>query len=161
MCFVLNLPRKAAPGILHTVLVPALKKDMVELEKMQKRATKMMTGLAHLPYGEGLQCLRLFSLKRRCLREDMIEMYKIMQGMDKVDRGKLFSLACNNRNRGHPLQLSVGRVRTDKRKSFLTQCGVSLWNSLSQDVVTASGRDAFKKGLDRFLEEKSVTGYKP
>ena len=25
----------------------------------------------------------------------MIEMYKIMQGMDKVDRGKLFSLSRN------------------------------------------------------------------
>ena len=88
-------------------------------------------------------------------------MYKIMQGMDKVDRGKLFSLSRSTRTRGHPLRLSVGRVRTDKRKYFFTQHVVSLWNSLPQDVVMASGLDDFKRGLDKFLKEKSITGYKP
>ena len=61
---------------------------------------------------------------------------------------------------GHPLQLSAGRVRTDKRKYFFTQQVVSLWNFLPQDVVMASGLDNFKRGLDRFLEEKSIAGYK-
>ena len=91
----------------------------------------------------------------------MFETYKIMQGMSKVDRGKLFSLSQNTRTRGHTLKLRAGRVRTDKRKYFFTKRVVSLWNSLPQDVVMASGLDAFKRGLDRFLEEKSITGYKP
>ena len=91
----------------------------------------------------------------------MMETYKIMQGMDQVDRGKLFSLSRHTRTRGHPLQLSVGRMRTDKIKDLFTQCVVSLWNSLPQDVVMASGLDAFKRGLDRFLEEKSIASYKP
>ena len=56
---------------------------------MQKRMTKMMTGLGLLPYEERLQCLGLFILEKRCLRGVMIEMYKIIQGMDEVDRGKL------------------------------------------------------------------------
>ena len=51
-------------------------------------------------------------------------------------------------------------MRTDKRKYFFTQRAVSLWNSLPQDVVIASDLDAFKRGLGRFLEEKSITGYK-
>ena len=90
----------------------------------------------------------------------MIEAYKITQGLDKVDRGKLFSLSHNTRTRGHPLKLSVWRVRTDKRKHFLTQC-VSLWDSLPEDVVMASGLNAFKGGLNRFLEENSIAVYKP
>ena len=84
-----------------------------------------------------------------------------MQRMDKVDRGKLFFLSRNTRTRGHSLKLSVGRVRTDKRKHLFTQHGVSLWNPLPQDVMMSSGLDALKRGLDRFLEEKSISGYKP
>ena len=91
------------------------KKDVVELKKVRKRATKMIAGLGHLPYEERLQHLGLFNLEQRLLRVAMIEMYKIMQEMDQVDTGKLFSLSCNTRTRGHPLQLSVARVRTDKR----------------------------------------------
>ena len=140
---------------------PHLKKDIVELEKVQKRATKMITGLEHLPYEERLKHLGLFSLEKRRLRANVIETYKIMQGMSKVDRGKLFSLSQNTRTRGHTLKLRAGRVKTDKRKYFFTQRIVSLWNSLPQDVVMASGLDAFKRELDRFLEEKSITGYKP
>ena len=34
-------------------------------------------------------------------------------------------------------------------------------DSLPQDVVMASGLYAFKRGLVIFLEEKSITGYKP
>ena len=120
----------------------------------------MMTGLGHLPYEERLQHLGLFSLEKRHLRGDMIETYQIMQGMGEVDRGKLFSLSRNTRTRGHPLKLSVGRVRTDKRKYFFTECVVRLWNVLPQDMVMASGLDAFKMGLDRYLEEKSIAGYK-
>ena len=100
------------------------------------------------------------SLEKRGLGGDLIETYKIIQGMNKVDRRKLFYLSCNTRTRGHPLQLNVGRVRTDQRKDFFTQQVVSLWNSLPQDVVISSDLDAFKRGLDRFLEEKSITSYK-
>ena len=81
--------------------------------------------------------------------------------MDKVDGGKLFSLSRSTRTRGHPLRLSVGRMRTGKRKYFFTRYGVTLWNSLPEDMVMSSGLDAFKRGLDRFIEEKSVPGYKP
>lgn len=36
-----------------------------------------------------------------------------------------------------------------------------LWNSLPQDVMRASILDAFKRGVDKFLEEPSIIGYKP
>ena len=140
---------------------PHLQKDIVEMEKVQKRATKMITGLGNLPYEERLRRLGLFSLEKRRLRGDMIETYKIMHGKDRVEKERLFSLSHNTRTRGHPLKLSVGRVRTDKRKYFFTHRVISLWNSLPQEVVMASGLDAFKKGLDKFLEEKTITGYKP
>ena len=67
-----------------------LKKYIVVLEKAQKRMTKMVTGLGHLPYEEKLQHFRLFRLERKCLRRDMIEMDKIMQGWIKSIEGSSF-----------------------------------------------------------------------
>ena len=51
---------------------------------MQKRATKMIKGLEHLPYEGNLQQLGLFSLEKGRLRGGMIEVYKIMHGMENV-----------------------------------------------------------------------------
>ena len=45
------------------------KKYMVELEKVQRRVTKMMTGLGHLPFEEWLQRLGLLSLREKVPEE--------------------------------------------------------------------------------------------
>lgn len=52
----------------------------------------MIMGLELLPYKERLQHLGLFSLERRQKRGNMIEAYKIVHNIDKVDKVKLFSL---------------------------------------------------------------------
>lgn len=44
--------------------------------------------------------------------------YKIMHGVDKVDKEKLSSHCPKTRARGHPMKGAPGRIRTDKRKSF-------------------------------------------
>eukprot|EP00061_Rhincodon_typus_P005580 g25269.t1 len=58
-------------------------KDVVKLEKVRKRFTRMLPGLEGLSYRERLNSLGLFSLDRRILRGDPIEVYKIMRGMDR------------------------------------------------------------------------------
>ena len=108
---------------------------------MQKRATKIIK--EHFPYEGRLHQLGLFSLEKRRLRGDMIQGYKIMHGMENVDRETFFPLSQNTRIQAHPMKLIGGRSRTNKRKYFFTQHIVKLWNSLPQDVVMATNLDGF------------------
>ena len=100
---------------------PYLVKDIKLLENVQRRATRLIMGLRGLSYEERLKKCNLFSLNRRRLRGDMIQVFKILKGIDKI---KLENLGweINVRNtRGHNLRLIKKRSRLDLRKNFFTQ----------------------------------------
>ncbi|CAM5097662.1 unnamed protein product [Natator depressus] len=138
---------------------PHLKKDILALEKVQKRATKMIRGLEWVPYEERLKRLGLFSLEKRRLRGDMIEVYKIMSGVKKVNKEKLYPCSHNIRTRGHQMKLMGSRFKINKSKFFFTQRTINLWNSLPEEVVKARTITGFKRELDKFMEFKSINGY--
>ena len=51
----------------------------------------------------------MFTLRRRRLRGDMIEVFKMIHGNGKVNQGKLFCVDEDGRKRKHSLCLKIGR----------------------------------------------------
>ena len=84
---------------------PYRKKDIDTLERIQRRATKIIPELRDLSYEERLKECGLTTLETRRLRGDQIEVFKILNGYENIDRNMFFSLKKDSRTRGHEVKL--------------------------------------------------------
>jgi len=130
---------------------PYYKKDLEILEKVQRRATKMVYGLSGLSYEERMRKLDLSSLEQRRIRGDLIEAYKIIQGKEGVQSDKFFTMARTNNLRGNGAKLYKRQVRLDIRKHFFSSRIVDEWNRLPDNVVSAENTKKFKERLDQWM----------
>ena len=129
---------------------PYMAQDYEALEKVQRRATKLIPGLTHLPYEERLHRLNMHSIKRRVLRGDLIETFKILSGKTKLDPAQFFEEDRDTCTRGHEKKLKVKRTSLKSRAMFFSNRVVPYWNKLPQEVVGAETVNAFKNRLDKY-----------
>ena len=85
-----------------------------------------------LSYEERLDRLGLYSLEFRRLRGDLIETYKILKGLDRLDVGKMFLMLRESRTRGYSLRIRGRPFRTEMRKNFFTQSSKSVEFSVTE-----------------------------
>ena len=71
---------------------PYRKKDIDTLERIQRTVTKMIPELRDLSYEERLTECGLTTLKTRRFRGDQIEVSKILNGYESIDRNMFLSL---------------------------------------------------------------------
>jgi len=131
--------------------VPHFKEDEELLERVQRRATRMMRELEHLWYEERLRELGLFSLKKRRLRGDLRNAYKYLKVGCQEDGARLFSVVPSNRTRGNGHKQKHRKFRLNMRKNFFPLSVTEHWNRLPKEVVEFPSLEILKAHLDAIL----------
>ena len=75
------------------------------------------------------------TLETRRLRGDQIEVFKIVNGYEDVDRNMFFKLKEGSRARGHKSALVKVQCSLDMRKFSFLQRVINEWNKLPNDCV--------------------------
>ena len=138
---------------------PSLRRVVNALERVQRRATRLVPSLRDLPYEVRLERLNLPSLEDRRMRGDMIETFKILKGYNRIDAGKFFSLRAEVAERevasGHHLKIFKQRRNTVLSRKFFSHRAVYSWNRLPSHVIEATTVNSFKGRYGKFLGRKS------
>ena len=132
----------------NAVWGPFFSKDKEMIEKVQKRATRMISSLKNLPYEERLRALNLPSLYYRRKRGDMILVYQIFHGLVNVNPLTFFPPASMDTTRGHNFKIFKSHTSVNTRSFFFSNRIISDWNSLPSAIVNASTINSFKSQLD-------------
>lgn len=127
---------------------PFNRADQKAVERVQRRATRMVACIRHRPYQERLRLLRLPSLYYRHRRGDMIQVYQMLHRGVDMAASNLLVLNTDGPTRGHPLKIAKPRASTRVRRSTFAVRIVNDWNGLPADVVCAPSLNSFKSRLD-------------
>ena len=140
---------------------PWTQQDIQNLEKVQIRAINMVSGLKGKSYDEKLAEVGLESLENRRKKQDLVQTFKIMKNIDKVDRCDWFSTVGRTETRhtrytSYENNLKRTRVsKTEVRNNFFSQRMISEWNSLPTIVKDSSSTKLFKSNYDNFKTNNS------
>ena len=123
---------------------------------MQKRAVGMVTNLKGRTYQEKLTEMNMVTLEARRQRGDLVQMYKILSGKDKVDYRNWFELAtpregaASTRVTSGVLNVVRNEGRTELRKNFWSVRVCDKWNCLPNLVKMQTTTNSFKNSLDNY-----------
>ena len=143
---------------------PYQKNDIKQLEKIQRKATKLLPYLKNRNYEDRLKELGLTTLETRRERGDLLQMFKVLKGIDIIDQKSMPEMLFENKSeqadqkiitRGHDLRIKRELVKNCRlRFHFLYNRIANAWNELPQEVVSAPNINCFKNRLDRHLSNR-------
>ena len=134
---------------------PYKQKYIKLLERVQRRATKLVPELRELEYPDRLKRLGLTTLEERRVRGDMIQTYKFISGKEDIDPSVFFEMAAP-RPGANNKKIFRQRPRLDVRKYFFSQRSGPGWNKLENNVIGVQKTGTFKKNYDKMCARRRV-----
>ena len=135
---------------------PSKREDVQTLEKVQRRAFRMVTDLGKISYEEKLEKMGMQSLEDRRKRGDLVDTFKYMNGIYDADPSGLFTFVQtrHERNTRSFLENNLVPEKTNLnlRKTFFTNRIVNDWNNLPSEIRYATSLNSFKNYYDTMLE---------
>ena len=141
---------------------PFLKYNIDSLERVQRRATKMVPSLQNLTYQQRLEKLDLETLSYRRSRADLLEAYRIINNIHTLDKSchcsicpnkQMFTQSLSTTTRGHSQKVQIQEA-TGIRKHFFSTRVAAPWNKLSENTIQSPNINAFKNNLKNELPDK-------
>lgn len=105
----------------------------------------------------------MVTLETRHLRGDLIQAYRVLNGIDDVDPANWFTMAqerggaMSTRHTDGFKNVERGEAKGEIRRNFWSQRVVDPWNNLPDEVKKAKNLNEFKNGLDN-IRERSKGG---
>ena len=144
-----------------TAWCPWERQDVETIEKIQRRATRMVPGIGVMPYERRLELCRLTTLEARRKRGDMIELFKIINGHTQLNTDKMFIFTCERHDA--QTRASAGKFlvsekcRLDLRKYFFTNRVIRPWNDLPIEVRESGSVNSFKISYDDWISQLNAS----
>jgi hypothetical protein len=99
---------------------PYYKKDIKELEKVQRRTTKMIPELRHLEYAKKIG-KSITTLEVRRERGDLIHEFKIYKGIDRMNMKQVPSIRSSELGPATNIRVAKHRIKSELAKSCKTR----------------------------------------
>ena len=135
-----------------TACPPDSAADAKLLERVQGKATALVYGLRGLNAEERRKKLGLMTLEERRERGDLIEVFKILKGLTRIDPAEFWEV--RDARNGARLIKELANNGKKQRREFFSYRVTQKWNLLPTAVRMAPSLETFKNRLDEQILKK-------
>ena len=128
--------------------------NITKIESVQRAFTKRLSGLSTHTYNDRLRELKLETLEKRRLKNDLVMCYKLLHGNVESNFCDFFQLVNYTNTRGHNYKIAKQFSCVNAHKYNFPNRFVDAWNSLPVGVVNVQTESRFKLMLNEVVLDR-------
>ena len=133
----------------NVIWAPKFKRQSAAIERVQRRATRLLPEVRELTYESRMRYLNLPSLKYRRFRGDLLQTFKIMNKIDDLNTSDFYSFSSECRTRCANEKVFINRCCTNTKLHCFSHRTARQWNNISSNTRNAKNINEFKNLLDK------------